>query len=266
MIDTAHAADAAPVVPALNVPAEVSQKQETEAPSKDAKQAEPEANKEGNGNEDQVEKPKRKASERISELYGRTKAAERERDAALADLHRLRSQQTVPREQFDQMSFDEQQRAIVRDAVREERAAEIESEAHRRHAEAEFFRAQQYRERMEAAQEVIPDLAEKLSDPTLPISEYAAQVIADSELGPQMAYWLANNRADAQRISRLHPTQQAYELGKIEARLAAAPTARKVSQAPAPVPMVGGGGGAGAKDPSAMSMSEYIEWRKSRKA
>ncbi|MDQ5960288.1 MAG: hypothetical protein QG592_1370 [Pseudomonadota bacterium] len=255
-----------PVVPgpALNIPAEALSEQP--APSQDANSAPPEApKKEGETADDpKPEKPKRPASERISELYARTKAAERERDLAYAELQRLR-QPVITQEQYDQLPFNQQQQIDVRAAVREERAADLEREAERRHQEAQFMRAQQHRERLDAAAESIPDLMDKLNDPTLPISEYAAHLIAESEKGPQMAYWLANNRAEAQRISRLHPTQQAYELGKIEARINAAPQARKVSQAPAPVPTVGGGGNTGSKDPRAMSMDEYAAWRRAGK-
>ena len=254
-------ADNAPAAPESTVPAAPTTEQA--ATPQGADQAKPEATPEGDegSEEGKPERPRQKASERIGELYGRMKSAERERDAAIAEVQRLR-QPPVSREQFDQLSFDEQQREIVRQTLREERAAEIEQSARIRHEEAETLRAQQYQDRLAAAREAIPDIDTKLSDPTLPITEHAARIIAESEKGPQMAYWLANNRAEAERIARLAPSQQAFELGRIEARINAAPQARKVSKAPAPVQTIGAGASPGGKDPSSMSMSEYIAWRK----
>jgi len=118
--------------------------------------------------------------------------------------------------------------------------------------------------RVEAAREVIKDIDVVLNDPSLPVSDVGARFIAESEKGPQVAYFLAQNRAEAARIASLDPLTQAFELGRIEQRINAAPSARRVSQAPAPVPRVTGGANAGAKDPSQMSMAEYSEWYRKR--
>ena len=257
------AAPSAPVVPALNIPAEALPKPPAASPAEGAvTEGQPEA--ETTGPEDQEQdksKPRQKASERIGELYGRLKAAERQRDFALSELERAR-QPLVSQQQYDGLSFDDQQRVQVREAVREQRAEELAAEARRHEIEANAYRAQQFNERVAAVSETIPDLDEKLNDPTLPVSEVAWRFISQSERGPQVGYWLATNRTEAERIHRLHPVEQAYELGRIEARVAAPSNARKVSRAPAPVPTVGGSGGSGQKDPGAMSTAEYIAWRK----
>lgn len=258
MSDQTIADTPAPVVPDSTVPAAPTPEQA--APPQGADQATPEATQEGDTREDQKqERPRQKASERIGELYGRMKSAERERDAAIAEVQRLR-EPPVSREQFEQLPYDEQQREIVRQTIREERAAEIEQAALHRHVEAEQLRAQQYQDRLATAREAIPDIDEKLSDPTLPITDHAARIIAESERGPQLAYWLASNRAEAERISRLAPSQQSFELGKIAARINAAPQARKISKAPAPVPTVGGGSGSSPKGPADMSTSDMAAY------
>lgn len=63
----------------------------------------------------------------------------------------------------------------------------------------------------------------------------------ESEQGPALAYEVAKNRAEAERIAKLSPGKQLIELGKIEARLANAqapapkPATPKTSKAPAPL-------------------------------
>lgn len=211
--------------------------------------------------QEQPEKPRSKASERIDELYGRMKVALRERDAAIAEVQRLRQPVADPA-QWDQMSYEEQQAAQVRQAVRHERAEEVARAAEIRAQEADRVRQDMFVQRLESVREAIPDIDKALADPSLPVSPIGARLITESDVGPQVAYWLSQNRQEAARIASLDPYSQAFEMGRIEQRITAAPVARKVSNAPAPVPKVGGGSGAGAKDPASMSMSEYIEWSK----
>lgn len=215
------------------------------------------------GETSEPEKPRQKASERIGELYGRMKAAERERDMAVAEVQRLR-QPAVSQQDYDRMSFEEQQALQVRQAVRQERADEMAQAARLREYEANIVRQEMFSQRLNEARESIPDIDKVISDPTLPVSEIGARFIAESDKGPQVAYWLAQNRAEAARIASLDPYKQAFELGRLEQRASAAPAARKVSQAPAPVPIVGGGRAAGAKDPGSMSHEEMTSFLKSK--
>lgn len=81
-----------------------------------------------------------------------------------------------------------------------------------------------------------PDYVEKvLENSTLPITEAMAEVIKESEFGPQLAYYLAENQEKAAAIARLPEKLQAKELGKIEAKLEA-PVKPSVSKAPPPTP------------------------------
>ena len=259
MTDTANLAapDAAPSV-SSPVPASV----EATPPAEAQVQDQP-SEQEGENVEKEEQKPRQKASERIGELYGKMKAMERERDAAIRDLQRLQ-QPVVDQSQWEQMSYDQQQAVQMRQAVRQERAEELAREARNREADAERMRDEMFMQRLSSARETIKDIETVLTDPTLPVTQVGARFIKESERGPQVAYFLSQNRAEAARIASLEPLAQAYELGRIEQRINAAPTARKVSQAPNPVPKVSGGANAGAKDPSSMSMSEYAEWYRKR--
>jgi hypothetical protein len=107
----------------------------------------------------------------------------------------------------------------------------------------------------------------------------AADIIKSSDVGPDIAYHLGSNLADARRIAGLHPLLQAKEIGKIEAMLAAQtaetpkaetpaaqpkPKPKLVSSAPAPIKAVGGTETA-APDPEKMSDAQWLQWREKTK-
>lgn len=110
-----------------------------------------------------------------------------------------------------------------------------------------------------------PDYADKvLNNRALPITNDMAQVIRDSEIGPQVAYYLAENVDKAIAIAALSPLAQAREIGRIEARLeaikAAPPPA--VSKAPPPPPRIEATEPAVDLDPATMTDKQYAQWRK----
>lgn len=86
-----------------------------------------------------------------------------------------------------------------------------------------------------------PDYADKvLRNHSLPITADMREAIVDSEMGPQVAYYLAENPDKAILISQMSAVGQAREIGRIEARLETekAKPAVAVSKAPAPVPTI----------------------------
>lgn len=81
------------------------------------------------------------------------------------------------------------------------------------------------------------------------------------EFGPQMLHYLATHEDVAERIADLSPARQVTELGKLEETFQK-PT-QKASSAPAPARPVSGKSSAG-RDPTKMSMSEYLAYRKTQ--
>lgn len=73
-------------------------------------------------------------------------------------------------------------------------------------------------------------------------SDEAATVIKESEIGPEILLYLANNREQAEQIAQLPAFMQAREIGRIEARLEAQKTQAeqkpRVSEAPPPPPKI----------------------------
>lgn len=93
-----------------------------------------------------------------------------------------------------------------------------------------------------------------LQNTEVPISEYAAQAMAEMENGMDVAYHLGKNPAEASRIASLPPYRQLVELGKIEAAI----SVKKVTSAPPPVgsQLAGTAGGGEPKD-----IKEWMAWR-----
>jgi len=102
---------------------------------------------------------------------------------------------------------------------------------------AERVLLETYAEREEAAIQKYDDFEKVAYNDKLPITEYMAQTIRESELGPDVAYYLGSNMEEAKRISKLSPFNQAKELGKIELKISTNPDTlgKKVSNTPPPV-------------------------------
>jgi hypothetical protein len=131
---------------------------------------------------------------------------------------------------------------------------------------AEFTREKTvstYAERVAKAREAKPDFDSVTTNPDLTITPAMAQVIVDSDIGPEVAYHLGTNPQEAARIAALPQHRQAAELGKLEAKLSQpAPAPAPTRNPPPPPPQTVAGLSAGiAKAPEDMSMSEYIKWR-----
>ena len=123
-----------------------------------------------------------------------------------------------------------------------------------------------YHDLEEAAWDKYDDFEQVAYNPNLPVTEYMAQSIQSSDVGPDLLYWLGTNPKEADRISRLNPILQAKEIGKIEAGLASNPPVKKTSTAPAPIaPVTARSTGSSQYDTTdprstkSMSTSEWIE-------
>lgn len=87
--------------------------------------------------------------------------------------------------------------------------------------------------------------------------------IAESEIGPEITYFLAKNPDEIERINKLPPARRLIEMGKLEAKLMKedAPK-KKVSAAPAPTSNVSGNkaGSGGMPNPT----TDFAAWKKWR--
>lgn len=94
----------------------------------------------------------------------------------------------------------------------------------------------EFHEREEKARDKYADYQQVAYNNDLPVTDFMAESIRQSEIGPEIAYFLGINPKEASRISKLSPLSQAKEIGKLEAKLVSDPIpARKDSKAPAPI-------------------------------
>lgn len=196
---------------------------------------------------------------------------------AMVQKRLLKEERRVHRKVEQQLREQQQAKALEvapkRDEFRDDDAylhAQIEHLAERKAAQkvAEREKAQQiervseaFSEKAEKAKERYADFDVVVGNPALPINEGMAEFIADSDAGPDLAYYLGKNPFKAAEIASLSPIKAARELTKLEAELAAKPKPRS-SNAPAPIVPIGGASG-GSKSPAEMSDAEYAKWRKS---
>lgn len=127
--------------------------------------------------------------------------------------------------------------------------------------------ASNWREQAEKAAEKYDDFHEVTGNPSLRITPVMADAIALSDVGTDVAYFLGKNPGEAKRISTLPPVRQIAEIGRIEAKLAAAPPApaKRATKAPPPVKPVTGAA-ASSVDPEKMTTDEWMKWRQSQQS
>lgn len=253
--DTPTTPDAAPQVPASPTP------EQAPAPEKAASEVVPPSEE----TPDTPEKPKVPFKERFGQVYAQKKQAEADAYMARQEAHQLRAELARMRQQpLEQLPYEQQDALRVREAVKEERLAEKESEVARRQVHAEQARTSAFMAKVEEARDRMPDLVEVFSK--VPVSEIAAEMIADSDKAAEIAYYLGKNPDQAHYIATLAPHHQGAEIARIEAKVSQAPTVRKTSKAPPPVSHVGGQSSPGVKDPASMSEAEYSAWYRQRKS
>lgn len=199
---------------------------------------------------EQTETPKKKhwAHDRIDQLTRQRRDAERERDELRS---KLEQKQAPSQEQFD--DYD--------DYVVEKASYKMERD--RLNSQSESLQRsidETFQLRVDAAREIYTDYDVVAQNPALPITDAMAEVIKDSDQGPDIAYYLGKNPKEALRIATLSKTRQAVEIGKLEDRLSKPAPIKKPP--PAPInPVTGSSIGTVAKDPSKMSDKEWFAAR-----
>jgi hypothetical protein len=238
--------------------------QGAEAPAQPASPATPEAvvaeapvGTEPQGGTDAPAKPKNQGvQKRLDELTRNWRQAERDRDHWREQATRNQSQpQQQPQAAQGEPSPDQYEditkfhKAHAAWAVREELRRVKEDEANQRKEEARREKDKKFGERAAKARAKYEDFDELVFSDSTAITDDMADYIRESEEGPEVAYWLAQNPQEALRIAQMNGRDADRALARIEARLstpAPTPAAPKpVTNAPPPPPRVGTASNAG---------------------
>lgn len=132
------------------------------------------------------------------------------------------------------------------------------TEQQRTKGEQEKF-SKAWNAQIEKARDQIDDFDEVTAESEAPITAPMAGAIQESDKGALIAYHLAKNSKEAERISKLSPSKQVAAIVALEDKVAQ--PAKTPSKAPEPITPVGTKVEV-EKDPSKMSQSEFNAWRR----
>lgn len=208
--------------------------------------------------EDQPKKPNR-TKEYIDRLKGQRNDALREAQQAQAELARLQERLNKPVE-FDEYDDDARQAHTTRQVLDEQRYEDAQAKMEQAHEAAWQQGVDAFYQSIEASADRFPNLANEFNQLN-GVTPVMAEALMESDMSAELAHWMVSNPNEVARMATLPPAQQIRHLALQEGRIAQAPKARKVSQAPPPPPQVTSAASPSAKDPADMSTEEYIAWR-----
>lgn len=153
-------------------------------------------------------------------------------------------------------------------ALDEREAARLQDEARQAKEAAERIKQEQQMELQQTWTSQVEDGRSRYADfdavalGNAPINDAMAEVIVESEMGADVAYFLGKNPDVAHAMAGGSKLEIARAIGRIEAQLENAPKPKTTTTAPEPATPVKGGAGAG-KSPEKMTPDEYRAWRQS---
>ena len=239
---------------------------ESAAPEDDAEQGE--------------EKPKRRsrAEERINTLtrekYEAAKKAENLRQQVeqlhqyLQSVTQQQPQQTSAIPRLEDFDYDTDKHAQAVNAWHQEQIAGMQRQ--QQEAQQQAYLQQQQAAELQRVQAKLaegaqkyPDFQAKVNDPSLPslvdVNPAAFQAVMESELGADVAYYLASNPTEVYGFSQMNPVQAIRKVAQIEQMLSA--KGGPAGKPPPKPPTKLKGNSEAVRNPADMSTEEYIAWR-----
>ncbi len=225
------------------------------------------------GKRKQAEAATRRAELDAAEAKGRADALETSRQAPLPVT--TEDEPTVPggRETFETdddwlKAHKDYDAHNIREGLRKEfkddkaKSAEQAEAAQKTKTEEanKTKQAESFLESVNSARANHEDYDDVVRNPELVMTNEVVDAIQTSDVAGEVAYHLASNPAEAERISKLSPLSIAREIGRIEVRLGE-PKSKRTTAAPDPLEPITSGGETAGKDPDKMSMAEYEKWR-----
>lgn len=234
--------------------------------------------------EDAAQPPKKTAQERINEITRARREAERRAEAAEARARELEARLNAPpapaqkeepakkeepaddpnAPKPDAYEYGELDSRYIRDLARFEadkrfnelRAEDQQKQDQRAQTEKQAVARTQFEKMIERGSKVHEDFYEKVvigsEEGKWPMSETLGEMMLASDVSNDIAYHLATNPEEADRVYRSSPVEQARYFGRLEAKFSAEQAAASVDdgkpaprtpKAPAPVQTARGAGG-----------------------
>ena len=212
---------------------------------------------------------------RIKELTRRLRQSERnyERAMRMAETRPTTAPQPQPQAQpaarktlkdfnYDEAAYDAYKEAEIAARHKSPSADDLAKQVREQMAAQE--RRSKFDQRAQKFAETSEDYDEVVAGQWL-CSQPMAEAIEESEEGPAIAYYLAQNPEISAQLSKLGAVQAGREIDRIERKLVEErkkAAEKPVSQAPPPPPKIEGGDpGNVERDPSKMTDAQFRKWR-----
>jgi hypothetical protein len=192
---------------------------------------------------------------RVQQLIRDKRTADALAASTAAQAAALRERMQNPGRPQDYRAPEDYTRAVAEQAVREVGAEILARQASQAQDVAARAAQDAWTEATAAFRQKAPDFDAVAHNPNLTVTPVMADALRESSRGPEIAYYLGKNPAEAAHIAALPPVSQATAIARLEARIAA-PQA-SVSSAPQPFATLTGRSGGGGKRLEDMDFEEY---------
>lgn len=213
-----------------------------------------------------AEPPKKKGGgfqKRIDKLTRTVYELQAELEATKATKATVADDKEPKRDDFDDLESYQRSLAehTAKRVIKEYQTKEDQTRRQAQSRSEQAKRVQAWETHVEKAGEKYDDAEDVLEhfSSEVTLHPYALDAIIESEIGYDIAYYLGKHDAEVAKISKLSPSRQASEIGKLEVRLTDAP--KKVSSAPAPIDPVKGKGAAETGLSPDLPIGEWIKRR-----
>ena len=127
--------------------------------------------------------------------------------------------------------------------------------------EADRTLTQNWQKSVEKVRDKYDDYDEVTQDEGFNPTPAMARAMLESDQKAEIAYYLAKNPEEMERIAKMSPLRQAAEVLKLEDKVASKAPAKKPSKAPAPIDPVGGKSGSEGRLRDDLPMDEWLRIR-----
>lgn len=235
------------------------------------------AENDGQSKEDVAAKEEKKRNG-FKEKLERERARAADLEAQVAELTKNKAPEPADKapkpEEFE--TWDDYYKASAKYEARQEFASLKQADETRAREESlktEFADKQkQYAVKADEFKGKTPDFDEVINSYDGPLTPNMQQVLLDSDLGPQIAYYVAQNPEEGEAMAKMGVVQLSKYVGRLEAKLESSPTsdpkpAPKTTKAPPPISPVGKSSTASTVDPynSPTSQEDWKVWRAKQK-